>query len=216
MLDQKTLRITEIFYSIQGESNTMGWPTVFIRLTGCPLRCHYCDSAYAFKGGRLMLISEILQQVTKYTPHYVTVTGGEPLAQPDCLNLLTALCDLNYHVSLETSGAFNINQVDPRVYRVVDIKTPQSGEVLRNLWSNINYLTSQDQIKFVIQDRHDYEWAKEIIQQYNLIKKCTVLFSPSYQLISNQELADWIIADRLLVRFQLQMHKYIWGDVPVK
>lgn len=210
------LRITEIFYSLQGESNSMGWPTVFVRLTGCPLRCHYCDSAYAFHGGQRMTLLEVLQQVKHYQPRYVTVTGGEPLAQLLCFELLQQLCDAHYIVSLETSGALDISRVDSRVIRVVDIKTPSSGEMQRNLWQNLQHLQALDQIKFVIGDRTDYEWSKDILQKYRLNERCTVLIAPSFAQISNQQLADWILADQLPVRFQLQMHKYIWGDIPGK
>ncbi len=208
------LRITEIFKSLQGETRTVGLPTVFVRLTGCPLRCQYCDSEYAFSGGRLYTIEQILQQVDCLNPRYVTVTGGEPLAQPLCHTLLTALCDKGYTVSLETSGAIDVSLVDSRVVKVLDLKTPGSHEVQRNLYDNINHLLSHDQIKFVVCDRDDYEWAKQCMQRYQLSDKCEVLFSPSHQQLENNVLADWIVADNLPVRFQLQMHKYIWGDVP--
>ena len=211
-----SLKITEIFYSLQGETRTVGLPTVFVRLTGCPLRCQYCDSAYAFHGGKRQSIAEILAEVKKYQPRYVTVTGGEPLAQIECLSLLTELCDAGYEVSLETSGALDISKVDSRVVRVVDFKTPGSFEEKRNLFENISHLSAHDQVKFVICNRTDYEWSKEIVERYQLHERCEVLFSPSYQQLSNRELADWIIADNLPVRFQLQMHKYIWGDVPGK
>lgn len=212
----KTLKITEIFYSLQGETNLVGLPTVFIRLTGCPLRCQYCDTAYAFHGGQSQTLEQILAQVASYQPRHITVTGGEPLAQPACIDLLTQLCDANYIVSLETSGALPVNQVDSRVIKILDIKTPGSKEAQRNHYDNINYLLPHDQIKFVICDREDFDWSKEIINKYNLLSRCEILFSPSYQQINNQTLADWIIQDRLKVRFQLQMHKYIWGDVPGK
>lgn len=212
----KTLKITEIFYSLQGETSTVGLPTVFIRLTGCPLRCQYCDTAYAFHGGKALTLEEILAQVASYEPRYITVTGGEPLAQPACIDLLTALCDVGYTVSLETSGALSVEKVDPRVIKIVDIKTPGSKEAHRNHFENLNYLLPTDQIKFVICDREDYEWSKNILQQHKLIGRCEILFSPSYQQIANQTLADWIITDRLKIRFQLQLHKYIWGDVPGK
>ena len=211
-----SLKITEIFYSLQGETRTVGLPTVFVRLTGCPLRCQYCDSAYAFHGGKRQSIAEILAEVKKYQPRYVTVTGGEPLAQIECLSLLTELCDAGYEVSLETSGALDISKVDSRVVRVVDFKTPGSFEEKRNLFENISHLSAHDQVKFVLCNRTDYEWSKEIVERYQLHERCEVLFSPSYQQLSNRELADWIIADNLPVRFQLQMHKYIWGDVPGK
>ncbi len=208
------LRVTEIFFSLQGETKTVGLPTVFVRLTGCPLRCGYCDTTYAFHGGTGYSIDEILKQVASYGAHYVTVTGGEPLAQKACIELLQRLCDVGYEVSLETSGALDVAQVDKRVVKVVDIKTPGSGEVKKNRFENIAYLLPQDQIKFVICNRADYEWAKDIIQQYQLTNTCHVLFSPSYQEQSAGELADWILQDRLPVRLQIQLHKYLWGDVP--
>ncbi len=209
-----SLRITEIFHSLQGETRTVGLPTVFVRLTGCPLRCGYCDTAYAFSGGTLFEMDEILRQVASFGTHYVTVTGGEPLAQKSCLDLLKALCDVGYEVSLETSGALDISQVDPRVTKVVDIKTPGSGEVLKNRFENLPHLLAHDQVKFVICDRADYDWAKHILQQHELTKRCEILFSPSYKVQSAGDLADWIIADRLTVRLQVQLHKYLWGDVP--
>lgn len=208
------LRITEIFFSLQGETRTVGLPTVFVRLTGCPLRCQYCDTAYAFHGGAWMSIEEILSQVKSYGAHYVTVTGGEPLAQKSCLSLLQCLCDAGYEVSLETSGALEVASVDPRVVKVIDIKTPGSGEVEKNIWKNINHLLPHDQIKFVICDQNDYFWAKKIIEQYHLTSKCEVLFSPSYMQQKPGDLADWIIKDRLPIRLQVQLHKYLWGDVP--
>lgn len=211
-----TLKITEIFYSLQGETRTVGLPTVFIRLTGCPLRCHYCDTTYAFHGGRRLSLGEIMAQVANYSTRYVTVTGGEPLAQSLCVELLTQLCDRNYSVSLETSGALDIAAVDPRVIKIVDFKTPGSQEVTRNRYENVAALSSHDQVKFVICDRVDYEWAKAMVKQYNLDERCEVLFSPSYAQIDNHILADWILADQLPVRFQLQLHKYVWGDVPGK
>ena len=210
------LKITEIFYSLQGETRTVGLPTVFIRLTGCPLRCQYCDTAYAFSGGQNKSIEEILSAVEKYHTKYVTVTGGEPLAQPDCFNLLTQLCDRGYLVSLETSGAISIVDVDPRVVKIVDIKTPDSLESSKNKIENIAHLLPQDQIKFVICDRSDYDWSKKTISQFALYKKCEILFSPSYQQLHYADLADWILADQLPVRFQVQLHKIIWGDVPGK
>lgn len=210
------LRITEIFFSLQGESKTVGIPTVFVRLTGCPLRCQYCDTSYAFQGGKLLTIDEILQAVQTYRATYVTVTGGEPLAQPLCHDLLKKLCDQNYQVSLETSGALDVSKVDGRVIKVIDLKTPGSGEVQRNHFENLNYLSAQDQIKFVICDRIDYEWAKSIMQQFQLARHCEILFSPSHNQLSNAELADWVLQDQLPVRFQLQLHKYIWGEVPGK
>lgn len=210
----KTLRITEIFYSLQGETSTVGLPTVFVRLTGCPLRCTYCDSAYAFHGGQTKTINEILQEVAKFQPAYVTVTGGEPLAQANCLDLLTQLCDASYQVSLETSGALDVSKVDRRVIKIVDLKTPGSKECDRNLYDNLSFINPNDQIKFVITDRADYEWSKAICEQYQLTHKCQVLFSPAYEQLTNKELAEWILQDRLAVRFQIQLHKYIWGDVP--
>lgn len=208
------LRITEIFYSLQGETRLVGLPTVFVRLTGCPLRCQYCDTSYAFSGGQSMTISEILAEVASYQPRHVTVTGGEPLAQMHCLSLLTALCDENYVVSLETSGALDVSAVDSRVIKILDIKTPASGELTKHKWENLNYLSSQDQIKFVICDQADYQWAKQQVLEKQLTDICEVLFSPSYQQLDNRQLADWILQDRMPVRMQLQLHKYIWGDVP--
>lgn len=208
------LRITEIFYSLQGETRTAGLPTVFVRLTGCPLRCQYCDSAYAFQGGQLLPLNDILTQVAAYQPRYVTVTGGEPLAQPLCIDLLQKLCDAGYEVSLETSGAMDVSQVDPRVVKILDLKTPGSREVHRNLYGNLELLTRQDQVKFVICDRTDYEWSRDLIYDKSLAERCEVLLSPSYEQLDNKALAEWIIEDNLPVRFQLQMHKYIWGDIP--
>jgi 7-carboxy-7-deazaguanine synthase len=211
----QTLRITEIFYSIQGESRTMGLPTVFVRLTGCPLRCQYCDTAYAFSGGELMTLSAILQQVASHSPRHVCVTGGEPLAQPNCLPLLTALCDAGYDVSLETSGALDVSQVDARVSRVVDLKTPGSAECGRNLYENMALLGLRDQLKFVICSREDYDWARFQLDRYNLIGQVgEVLFSPSHGQLEPRELAEWIVADNLPVRFQMQLHKYLWNDEP--
>ena len=206
------LRITEIFYSLQGETRTVGLPTVFIRLTGCPLRCQYCDTAYAFQGGNWHDLDAILAEVKQYNPRYVTVTGGEPLAQKACLPLLTQLCDAGYEVSLETSGAIDVSEVDSRVIKVVDIKTPGSAEVERNEWANMGKLLPHDQVKFVICDEADYEWAKEIMQQYDLAARCHVLFSPSHHQLEPGKLADLILRDRLPVRLQIQLHKYLWGD----
>lgn len=206
------LRITEIFFSLQGETRTVGLPTVFVRLTGCPLRCQYCDTAYAFQGGNWYSIDAILAEVKKYQAHYVTVTGGEPLAQPSCLQLLKQLCDDDYEVSLETSGALDISLVDPRVVKVVDIKTPGSCEVEKNNWENMPHLLPHDQVKFVICDQADYLWAKQIIEKYRLTDKCQVLFSPSHQQMAAGDLADWILHDQLAVRLQIQLHKYLWGD----
>jgi 7-carboxy-7-deazaguanine synthase len=212
--ESNRLRVTEIFYSLQGESRTVGCPTVFIRLTGCPLRCGYCDTAYAFHGGEWKDIAAILNEAASYQTRYVTVTGGEPLAQKACIELLTQLCDAGFEVSLETSGALDVSAVDSRVIKVMDLKTPGSGEVDKNLYSNIQYLTKQDQVKFVICDRADYEWAKDILKTYRLVELCEVLFSPSHGQLLASDLADWILADRLAVRFQIQMHKILWGDVP--
>lgn len=210
------LKITEIFFSLQGETKTVGLPTVFIRLTGCPLRCQYCDTAYAFSGGKNISIDEIIKTVSTYNTKYVTVTGGEPLAQPNCLLLLTQLCDLGYVVSLETSGALPVIHVDPRVVKIIDIKTPGSLEVAKNNFDNVAHVLPTDQIKFVICNKNDYEWSKKIINQFDLAKKCEVLLSPSYLQLSCQTLADWILQDQLPVRFQTQLHKIIWGDVPGK
>ena len=208
------LRITEIFYSLQGEARSVGYPTVFIRLTGCPLRCGYCDTSYAFQGGEWYSLDDILREVERYNTRYVTVTGGEPLAQKPCLDLLTRLCDAGYQVSLETSGALDVSAVDSRVVKVVDIKTPASGEVDKNLDSNLQYLTSQDQVKFVLSDRQDYDWAVALLRQQALADKCEVLFSPVHGQLDARQLADWILADQLPVRFQIQLHKLLWGDEP--
>lgn len=208
------LRITEIFYSLQGETSRVGLPTVFIRLTGCPLRCTYCDTAYAFTGGANMSVAAILARVAESSPRFVTVTGGEPLAQRNCLGLLTALCDEGYEVSLETAGALDISEVDPRVMRVVDIKTPGSGEVEKNRWENIARLTERDEIKFVLCDEADYQWAQRIIQQHQLVQKCTVLFSPVHGTMNATHLAEWILRDKLPVRLQVQLHKLLWNNVP--
>ena len=208
------LRITEIFYSLQGESRTSGYATVFIRLTGCPLRCEYCDTAYAFKDGEWYSFENILTEVKKYNTKHVTVTGGEPLSQKKCIGLLKLLCDEGYDVSLETSGALDISEVDVRVSRVMDLKTPASKEKEKNLYTNINLLTSHDQLKFVICDRNDYEWAVAKIKEYDLLSICEVLFSTSHQQLKPQTLADWILADQLAVRFQMQLHKYLWNDEP--
>jgi len=208
------LRITEIFLSLQGETSRVGLPTVFIRLTGCPLRCAYCDTAYAFTGGRNMSVAEILNQVAEYSPHYVTVTGGEPLAQKNCLPLLSALCDAGYEVSLETGGALDISEVDARVMRVVDIKTPASGEVEKNRWENLPLLTLHDEIKFVLCDEADYQWAKQIMRKHHLAEKCPVLFSPVHGVLNATQLAEWILHDRLPVRLQVQLHKLLWNNAP--
>lgn len=206
------LRVTEIFYSLQGEAVTSGIPTIFIRLTGCPLRCGYCDTSYAFQGGEWRTIEEILENIQQYPSRYITVTGGEPLAQKNCLGLLEKLCDADYQVSLETSGALDISNVDPRVSRVMDIKTPGSGEADKNLADNIPCLTVNDQVKFVICDRQDYEWTKELLQRTIFPSGCEILFSASAGQLGATELADWILADGLTVRLQIQLHKYLWGD----
>ena len=214
-LDHTTLRITEIFLSLQGEANTVGYPTVFVRLTGCPLRCQYCDSAYAFSGGQIETLADILDQVASYNVSRVTVTGGEPLAQPGVFALMTALVDRQFSVSLETSGALPVDRVDPRVVKVLDIKTPDSAEVHRNLWDNIARLQPHDQIKFVVCSRGDYDWARIKCDQYQLFDRVAdVLFSPSHGALDPSELADWIVADRLPARMQMQLHKLLWGDVP--
>ncbi len=214
-MTQASLKITEIFYSLQGESNTVGLPTVFVRLTGCPLRCGYCDSEYAFYGGERLALDEILARVAAYNPKYICVTGGEPLAQRECLTLLSSLCDAGYSVSLETSGALPVDDVDPRVVKVMDLKTPGSGEVGRNRWENIPLLSGRDQIKFVICDRADYEWARFKLDEHQLnTRVAEVLFSPSFGQITPLELAEWILADNLPVRFQLQLHKILWNDTP--
>ena len=206
------LRITEIFHSLQGESRSVGLPTVFVRLTGCPLRCLYCDTAYAFSGGEWQDIDDILQQVRGFGCAHVCVTGGEPLAQKGAGELLSALCDAGYEVSLETSGALDIGSVDPRVSRVMDIKTPGSGEVERNLMGNLDQLTARDQVKFVIGDERDYDWSRELLETHRLHQRCEVLFSPVYGTLPASRLAEWVLRDRLPVRFQLQLHKLLWGD----
>ncbi|MEZ5564889.1 MAG: 7-carboxy-7-deazaguanine synthase QueE [Gammaproteobacteria bacterium] len=209
-----TLRITEIFHSLQGEARPAGYPTAFVRLTGCPLRCAYCDTAYAFHGGTRHSVDDILAQVARFGTRHVCVTGGEPLAQPGCLALLTALGDAGYSVSLETSGAVDIAAVDPRVMVVLDLKTPGSGESHRNLMSNLLHLKPDDQVKFVICDRKDYEWARQQLGDQALTGRCEVLFSPAWEQQPARELAEWILADQLPVRFQVQLHKYLWGDTP--
>lgn len=208
------LRVTEIFYSLQGESRTVGLPTVFVRLTGCPLRCVYCDTAYAFTGGQKMSINEIVAEVGTYHPGYVTVTGGEPLAQRGCLVLLDALVEKGYEVSLETSGALDVSDVNPKVVKVLDLKTPSSCEESRNLYRNLNYLDRKDQLKFVIMNEADYQWAKAKMEEYGLSDRCEVLFSPAMGTQDPAELADKILRDRLPVRFQVQLHKILWGDTP--
>ena len=212
----RRLKITEIFFSLQGEAHTVGFPTVFVRLTGCPLRCQYCDTAYAFHGGEWMTIDGVLARVAEFAPRYVCVTGGEPLAQKNCLPLLGGLCDASYHVSLETSGAMPLAEVDPRVIRVVDVKTPGSGEERRNRYDDLALLRAEEQIKFVICDRADYEWSRDKLATLQLAARCQVLFSPSAEQLPARQLADWILADRLPVRFQLQLHKVLWGNVAGK
>jgi 7-carboxy-7-deazaguanine synthase len=210
------LRITEIFYSLQGESNTVGIPTVFIRLTGCPLRCVYCDTAYAFSGGNKVNIADIIAQTEQYGTRYVTVTGGEPLAQPNCLELITQLLDKDFIVSLETSGALDLSGVDVRTVKVMDLKTPSSGELSKNLYDNIQFLDAKDQVKFVIGNDEDYDWSKKIVADYALLDRCQVLFSPVMGMQSPTELADKILQDRLPVRFQIQLHKMLWDNAQGK
>ena len=208
------LKLTEIFHSLQGESRSVGWPTVFVRLTGCPLRCTYCDTAYAFHGGEWWEIDAILDEVARHGARHVCVTGGEPLAQKRCPALLERLCDAGYAVSLETSGAYDLSVVDARVSRVMDLKTPASGEMHRNRLENLPLLTPHDQLKFVVCDRADYEWARGMLREHDLAARCEVLFSPSFGQVAPRELAAWILEDRLDVRFQLQLHKAIWGEEP--
>jgi len=206
------LKITEVFLSLQGETSLAGWPTVFIRLTGCPLRCQYCDTAYAFHGGQWRTLDQLLEETRAHGVRHVCVTGGEPLAQKPCLELLTRLCDAGHVVSLETSGAMDVGAVDPRVARIVDLKTPGSKEAQRNRWENLPLLTAHDQVKFVLCDRADYDWARQVVEQHGLAQRLTVLFSPSFDQLPARELADWIVADRLPVRFQVQLHKVLWGN----
>ncbi len=208
------LKIHEIFYSLQGESSRIGLPTVFVRLTGCPMRCVYCDTAYAFSGGSNIEISDILAKVAEFGTRYVTVTGGEPLAQKDCHVLLKDLCDAGYNVSLETGGAIDIGPVDKRVSVILDIKTPGSGEVENNLWTNLTHLKPQDEVKFVLCSREDYDWAKTLLSTHKINEKCPVLFSPVYGQVNPTELAEWVLADRLPVRMQVQLHKILWGEKP--
>ena len=208
------LKITEIFLSLQGESLAAGWPTVFVRLTGCPLRCIYCDTAYAFHGGEWRDFDGIMDEVAGYGVRHVCVTGGEPLAQSNCVALLERLCDAGHLVSLETSGAIDVSPVDPRVTRVVDLKTPASGEQHRNLLENLEVLRDDDVVKFVICDRQDYEWSRELVREHDLAARCSVFFSPSWGQQQPGELADWIVADRLPVRLQVQLHKVLWGETP--
>lgn len=208
------LKIHEIFHSLQGESSRVGLPTVFVRLTGCPMRCVYCDTAYAFSGGSNMEIDDILAKVAEYGTQYVTVTGGEPLAQKGCFVLLKTLCDAGYNVSLETGGAIDISPVDKRVSVILDIKTPDSGELQNNFWPNLQQLKTTDEVKFVLCSRADYDWAKDLLQKHQLNLKCPVLFSPVYSQLSPTDLANWVVADRLPVRMQVQLHKILWGEKP--
>ena len=208
------LKVFEIFYSLQGESSRVGLPTIFIRLSGCPMRCHYCDTAYAFQGGSMMGMDDIMSSIKKYDTRYVTVTGGEPLAQKEVLNLLKTLADSDYEVSLETGGGLSIKEVDPRVKIILDIKTPESGEEKKNHWENLEAINSKDEIKFVLCSREDYDWAKQILDQYQLTEKCEILFSPVYQKLNATDLADWILKDQLHVRMQIQLHKLLWGEKP--
>lgn len=207
-----SLRINEIFFSLQGETSRVGLPTVFVRLTGCPLRCNYCDTTYAFSGGQTMTRDAILAEVARHGAHYVTVTGGEPLAQRGCLALLRALCDAGYEVSLETGGALDVSGVDARVVKVLDIKTPASGEVEKNLWHNLENLRPRDEIKFVLCDEADYRWARQVLQERELAKRCEVLFSPAQGQLAAREVAEWILRDHLPVRLQVQLHKLLWGN----
>jgi 7-carboxy-7-deazaguanine synthase len=208
------LRVNEIFHSLQGEADCVGFPTVFVRLTGCPLRCQYCDTEYAFHAGDWLDLEAILDKVRNIGASHVCVTGGEPLAQPNCLKLLARLCDAGYQVSLETSGALDVAGVDVRVSRVIDVKTPASNEASRNRIENFRHLTPRDQLKFVICSRDDYDWSKAFLQEHHLSERCRILFSPSYNQLPPTMLAEWILADRLPVRFQMQLHKILWGDVP--
>ena len=208
------LKIFEIFYSLQGESSRVGLPTIFIRLSGCPMRCHYCDTAYAFQGGSMMNMDDIMEAIKKYNTRYVTVTGGEPLAQKEVLSLLKVLADQNYDVSLETGGGISIKEVDPRIKIILDIKTPESGEEKKNYWENLNLIHTKDEIKFVLCSREDYDWAKKILDQYKLTERCHVLFSPVYQKLNATDLGNWILQDQLPVRLQIQLHKLLWGEKP--
>ena len=211
-LADESLRISEIFFSLQGETSRVGLPTVFVRLTGCPLRCTYCDTTYAFTGGQSMTLQSILQQVAQHSPRYVTVTGGEPLAQKNCLLLMQELCDAGYEVSLETGGMLDVSGVDERVSKVVDLKTPASGEMAKNLLSNLEHLNPQDEIKFVLCGETDYQWAKQMMAEHRLVSRCDVLFSPAQGQLAPKELAEWILCDHLPVRLQVQLHKILWGN----
>ena len=210
------VKLTEVFLSIQGEADSVGWPTVFVRLTGCPLRCQYCDTQYAFYGGEWFSIDQVLERVESFSTKHVCVTGGEPLAQKGCLSLLQRLCDAGYRVSLETSGAIDVTNVDSRVVRVVDIKTPGSGEVARNRYENLDVVRPDEQVKFVLCSREDFEWARDFIRERRLYERCTVLFSPSYGQLEPRDLAQWVLDERLPVRLQIQLHKILWGDTPGK
>lgn len=209
-----TLKVYEIFHSVQGESSRIGLPTVFVRLTGCPMRCVYCDTEYAFSGGSNMTLDQIMEKVASFGARYVTVTGGEPLAQKECLSLLTRLCDAGYEVSLETGGAIDTDGVDARVAVILDVKTPGSGEAEKNRWGNLHRLKPQDEVKFVLCDRADYDWARQIMADYGIAQKCSVLFSPVHGSLDAAKLAEWILADRLPVRMQVQLHKILWGEKP--
>lgn len=210
------LKVYEIFHSLQGESSRVGLPTVFVRLTGCPLRCGYCDTAYAFQGGENMTQEQILDRVSGFGARYVTVTGGEPLAQKECLPLLSKLCDAGFDVSLETGGAMDVSKVDPRVSVILDIKTPGSGEVEKNLWANLACLKPKDEVKFVLCDRADYDWARQVLLERQVAEKCSVLFSPVYGSLKPADLAGWVLQDKLPVRMQVQLHKILWGETPGK
>lgn len=210
------VKLTEVFLSIQGEADSVGWPTVFVRLTGCPLRCQYCDTQYAFYGGEWFSIDQVLERVESFGTRHVCVTGGEPLAQKGCLPLLQRLCDAGHRVSLETSGAIDVSQVDARVVRVVDVKTPASGEVGRNRYENLDVLRADEQVKFVLCSREDFEWARDFVRERKLYERCTVLFSPSYGQLEPRDLAQWVLDERLPVRLQVQLHKVLWGDTPGK